>query len=570
MSALLRVASGDARPAVEVHRLRKTYPAGIEAVRGIDFQVAPGEVFGLLGPNGAGKSTTIGMLTTTIKPTSGSARLAGLDVVRRPIAARSVSSVVFQESVLDKALTGRRNLDLHARLWGIPPSAAARRIAELAGSFGLSEVIGRPVDSLSGGQRRRLEIARALVSEPRVLFLDEPTVGLDTRIRYELLDLISGLRGRTGMTTLLTPHYLDEAERLCDRIAVMHQGAIVAMDRPDALLAGLGSELVELRVGKDPDGALAAMRARGLAARDAFAVGSTLTLPLGGHSAMTTITAAPAATSLARPRAPAGASRPAAWATLARRRISLSAHTPREILAPLATALLFAPALAKIIQATGGGGADYSTFVIVGTVGLLIPLTCTFAGIGVIVDRATGARRELLTAPIPRALIVLGNMAVAIGVSLLQVGALMTAGWLRGSHFHATPAGVGWFTGAVLAFTVFMYGLAEILANRIPTQEEYVGLTPVVAILPWFIAGALFPITALPAWLAGVARALPTTHVLALLRYGVLDRTGAGLHDIWGMTSTTTDAALSLLVLAGWAILITAAAIRAFTRSAVN
>ena len=131
---------------------------------------------------------------------------------------------------------------------------------------------------------------------------------------------------------------------------------------------------------------------------------------------------------------------------LARRRISLSAHTPREILAPLATPLLFAlviaPALAKIIQATGGGGVDYSTFVIVGTVGLLIPLTCTFAGIGVIVDRATGARRELLTAPIPRALIVLGNMAVAIGVSLLQVGALMAAGWLRGSQFHATASGV--------------------------------------------------------------------------------------------------------------------------------
>jgi hypothetical protein len=135
---------------------------------------------------------------------------------------------------------------------------------------------------------------------------------------------------------------------------------------------------------------------------------------------MTAITAAPAATPHARPRAPARPSRPAAWATLARRRISLSAHTPREILAPLATPLLFAlviaPALAKIIQAAGGGGADYSTFVIVGTVGLLIPLTCTFAGIGVIVDRATGARRELLTAPIPRAVIVLGNMAVAITV----------------------------------------------------------------------------------------------------------------------------------------------------------
>jgi ABC-2 type transport system ATP-binding protein len=291
MSARLRAAGNGAGPAVEVSGLTKTYPGGVEAVRGIDFQVAPGEVFGLLGPNGAGKSTTIGMLTTTIKPSGGSARLAGFDVVRDPLAARSVSSVVFQEPVLDRALTGRRNLDLHARLWGIPPSAAARRVAELAGSFGLSEVIGRPVDSLSGGQRRRLEIARALVSEPRVLFLDEPTAGLDTRIRYELLDLISGLRGRTGMTTVLTTHYLDEAERLCDRIAVMHQGTIVALDRPAALLAGLGSELLELRVEHNPAGALAAMRAHGLAVADAFAVGSTLTIPARARPARDTVAA---------------------------------------------------------------------------------------------------------------------------------------------------------------------------------------------------------------------------------------------------------------------------------------
>src|SRR5262245_43979652 len=293
MSARLHAVSDGTKPAVEVARLRKTYPGGIEAVGGIDFQVAPGEVFGLLGPNGAGKSTTIGMLTTTIKPTSGSARLAGFDVARDPVAARSVSSVVFQEPVVDKALTGRRNLELHARLWGIPASAAARRITDLAAAFGLSEVIGRTVDSFSGGQRRRLEIARALVSEPRVLFLDEPTVGLDTRIRYELLDLISGLRGRTGMTTVLTTHYLDEAERLCDRIAAMHQGTIVALDRPSALLAVLGAELVELRVDHDPVGALAAMRAHGLAGGNAFAVGSTLTVPVRNRQARDTVAALP-------------------------------------------------------------------------------------------------------------------------------------------------------------------------------------------------------------------------------------------------------------------------------------
>jgi ABC-2 type transport system ATP-binding protein len=254
-------------------------------VRGIDFDVAAGEVFGLLGPNGAGKSTTVGMLTTTIRPSAGTARLAGFDVTTEPSAARSVSSVVFQEPVVDKALTGRRNMLLHARLWGVPAASAARRIADLVTGFGLSAVVDRPVGSLSGGERRRLEIARALVSEPRVLFLDEPTVGLDTRIRHELLDVIGGLRSRTGMTTVLTTHYLDEADRLCDRIAIMHEGRIVASDRPAALLSRLGEEIIELKIDRDPDGALAVLRARGIADDSAFTVGSTLTVPVRGRPA---------------------------------------------------------------------------------------------------------------------------------------------------------------------------------------------------------------------------------------------------------------------------------------------
>src|SRR4051794_39018294 len=161
--------------AVEVTGLRKTYPGGVEAVKGIDFQVLRGEVFGLLGPNGAGKSTTVGMLTTTIAPTSGTARLAGHDVASEPLLARGASSVVFQEAVVDRGLTGRANLDLHARLWGMAPADAKDQISELADTLRLSALLDRPVGSYSGGERRRLEIARALVSQPEVLFLDEPT-----------------------------------------------------------------------------------------------------------------------------------------------------------------------------------------------------------------------------------------------------------------------------------------------------------------------------------------------------------------------------------------------------------
>ena len=275
--------------AIEVSGLTKTYPGGVEAVKAIDFEVAPGEVFGLLGPNGAGKSTTIGMLTTTIAPTSGTARLAGFDVVSQPLAARSVSSVVFQDSVVDRSLTGRRNLDIHARLWGVDLREADARIDEIAATLDLSELIDRPVETYSGGERRRLEISRALVSRPRVLFLDEPTVGLDPRIRVELLDIVAGLRDRNETTILVTTHYLEEAEQLCDRIAVMHSGWIVALDTPNALRAELGNEIVELRARGDAEDTLATLRSRGVAGENAFAVGQTLTVPLSDVTASAAI-----------------------------------------------------------------------------------------------------------------------------------------------------------------------------------------------------------------------------------------------------------------------------------------
>src|SRR2546430_510802 len=185
---------------ISASRLSKTYPNGAEAVRAVDLDVAPGEVFGLLGPNGAGKSTTIGMLTTTIRPTAGTARLAGFDVVKDPLAARGVSSVVFQEPVVDRSLTGRRNLELHARLWRVDVREAESRIGELAAALGVASLLDRPVGSYSGGERRRLELARALVSRPPVLFLDEPTVGLDPRIRAELLEVGAELRSATELT----------------------------------------------------------------------------------------------------------------------------------------------------------------------------------------------------------------------------------------------------------------------------------------------------------------------------------------------------------------------------------
>ncbi|MGZ4593505.1 MAG: ABC transporter permease [Actinomycetes bacterium] len=263
-----------------------------------------------------------------------------------------------------------------------------------------------------------------------------------------------------------------------------------------------------------------------------------------------------------------------ALGTLARRRLMLSARTPRELLVPLITPILFAlviaPALARMIPDGGGNGLDYRTFVAVGTVGLLIPLSCTFAGIGVIVDRENGARRELLAAPIPRSLLVLSNLLVALLISSLQIVALVVAALARGSNFHTSASGIIWAGAAAVLFAIGSYGLAEILAVRLPRQEEYIGATPAVAILPWFLAGSLFPIAALPTGLTWVAKALPLSHALAVIRYGVLDGRGSGLHDIWGMDDVTAMAALSLSVCAAWAVLLTVASIRLFTRSAVQ
>src|SRR5205823_13422162 len=219
------------------------------------------------------------------------------------------------------------------------------------------------------------------------------------------------------------------------------------------------------------------------------------------------------------------------------RRAALTASNPRQILVPLLgpaiLALVVGPAL-KV--ATGGlrSGIDYQAFVGVGTVGLVVPLSCIFAGLSVIVDRHSGAQRELLAAPVPRAYLVLGNLVVALGLAVLQVVVLIGLAAARGASFHLSLTGNAWFAAAALLFTVFMYGVAEALAARIGRQEEYVGATPVVAILPFFFAGALFPIHVLPGALAALAKVLPLTHALALMRYGFVDHRGTGLHDIWG------------------------------------
>jgi ABC-2 type transport system ATP-binding protein len=244
-------------PAVEVDGLIRKF-GEVEAVRGIGFTVAPGEIFGFLGPNGAGKSTTINMLCTLLKPTAGAARVAGFDVVAERDSVRRNIGLVFQDPTLDGYLSGEQNLRFHAELYGVPRNVTGDRIRQVLEMVGLWDRRADLVQTYSGGMKRRLEIARGLLHSPRVLFLDEPTVGLDPQTRASIWDYIRQLKDAEEITIFMTTHYMDEAE-FCDRIAIMDSGRIVALDTPEALKAGVGKDRVRIQTADD-EAAIAALR----------------------------------------------------------------------------------------------------------------------------------------------------------------------------------------------------------------------------------------------------------------------------------------------------------------------
>jgi ABC-2 type transport system ATP-binding protein len=238
-------------PAVEVRDLVKSY-GQIEAVRGIGFEVKPGETFGFLGPNGAGKSTTIKILCTLVSPTAGEARVAGHEVVRDRDKVRQNIGLVFQDTTLDGYLTGEQNLRFHADLYGVPRQQVGPRLKQVLDMVDLWDRRGSVVGTYSGGMKRRLEIARGLLHAPRVLFLDEPTVGLDPQTRSSIWEYINDLKQREDITIFLTTHYMDEAEN-CDRIAIVDHGKIVVLDTPEALKASVGKDRVQITTDDDTE-----------------------------------------------------------------------------------------------------------------------------------------------------------------------------------------------------------------------------------------------------------------------------------------------------------------------------
>ncbi len=259
MSAAVAPLPGGREPAVEARGLAKRFGA-VEAVRGIDLEVGPGETFGFLGPNGAGKSTTINMLCTLTDPTGGTARVAGFDVAKKRDDVRRHIGLVFQDTTLDNYLSAEQNLRFHAELYGIPRAVTAPRIRQVMEMVGLWERRASLVGTFSGGMKRRLEIARGLLHSPRVLFLDEPTIGLDPQTRSSIWSYVHALKRREEITIFMTTHYMEEAE-YCDRIAIIDAGRIVAMGSPEALKAEVGEDRVQIRTGDD-SAAIAALKSR--------------------------------------------------------------------------------------------------------------------------------------------------------------------------------------------------------------------------------------------------------------------------------------------------------------------
>ena len=461
-------------PAIEVTDLVKSY-GDVEAVRGVSFTVPRGEVFGFLGPNGAGKSTTINMLCTLARPTSGAARVNGYDVTTQRDDVRRHIGLVFQDPTLDGHLTAAQNLRMHAELYGIDPGVVRERMRQMLEMVDLWDRRDQQVQTFSGGMRRRLEIARGLLHSPRVLFLDEPTIGLDPQTRSSIWRYIRALQETEGTTIFMTTHYMDEAE-FCDRIAIMDRGEIVVLDTPEALKASVGADRVVLGTA-DNDAALTALRERfgieasiaegavtfHVEAGEAFVprlfaelgvaitsvavsrptlddvfmrhTGSTIRDaetarrrgPQPGHAARDD-EGGPMSTTIAdvvAVRVPERTWRSEVRAVkiVWRRELIRFVSDRAQIVTSLIQPLLFLFVLGAGLQslsAASTGGVDLTTFIFPGVLCLAVLFTAMFSAASIAWDREFGFLREMMVAPVRRSSIVLGKCLGGATIAAFQ------------------------------------------------------------------------------------------------------------------------------------------------------
>ncbi len=571
-------------PAISVSSLTKRY-GEIEAVRGIGFEVAAGETFGFLGPNGAGKSTTIKILCTLADPTSGTARVAGHDVVQERDTVRRNIGLVFQDTTLDNYLTGEQNLRFHADLYGVPKAAFGPRLRQVLEMVGLWDRRGSVVSTYSGGMQRRLEIARGLLHAPRVLFLDEPTVGLDPQTRASIWEYINELKDREDITIFLTTHYMDEAEN-CDRIAIIDHGVIVAIDTPEALKASVGRDRVQISTADDAAAIRALEEVFGLEAGVHEGL-VTFSVESGEHFVPKLFGALPVAiksVSVSRPsldvhvlyrkddprrRSLDRRSQPQdrhavrQEVAVATKDITVPetgernltelirvAVPERSIRADLravsivwrrelirfrtdrlrAVTSLVQPVLFLFILGTGlsrlagrglPAGVDFQTFIYPGVLAMSVLFTSIFSAASIVWDREFGFLREMLVAPVRRWAIVIGKCLGGATVATFQ-GLIFLA--LAGvAHVPYDPVLLLTLVGELLLLSFTLTAFGVMMAARIKQIQAFMALTQMFVLPLFFLSGALYPLNGLPSWLTVLTRIDPLTYIVDPMRHAVFD-----------------------------------------------
>ena len=541
---------------IEVDGLVREFKGGVRAVDGIHFRVEPGEIYGFLGPNGAGKSTTVLMLTTLLPPTSGTARVAGFDIVREGSHVREAIGAALQEAALDPLLTGREHLRLQTTLHGLPKNERVRRGEELLERVGLADAADRKVGGYSGGMKRRLDLALALVHSPRVLFLDEPTTGLDPQSRSDLWEEVSRLAREDGVTVMLTTQYLEEADALAERVGIIDQGRIVAEDTPEALKAEVGRPSLEV-IPSDPGGCdrlatvlsrfgelldapgrrgRGAARARGRRARAGRA---------RARRRERRDRALPAALAVAGRRLP-GQDRPqddgrggdrrgrggarltllAQVGEMARRSITQTLRQPALLIPPILFPLcLLAVNVGGLDAATKLPGFPTDNYL---NFAIAIPFmqgalfASINAGSSLARDVETGFLKRLALTPMRRSALLLGNLAGVMTVAALASLVYLVVGLAAGLHLDAGVGG-----GLVLIVLAFLVALAFAslgawVGLRAGSGEAVQGLFPVFFVFLFLSSQALPRPLIEQDWFRTIATWNPVSYMLEGIRSVVI------------------------------------------------
>ena len=557
--------------AIEANELRKTYAPAVTALDGLSLSVEPGTIFGLLGPNGAGKSTTVRVLSTLSRPDSGSARVAGIDVLADPVRVRHAIGVVAQKHGADPEATGRENLVLGGEFYGITGRDLKQRVTQSLERFGLADAADRKVKTYSGGMQRRLDIAMGLLHRPQVLFLDEPTTGLDPEARVELWREIERLATEELMTILLTTHYLEEADRLTSRLAIVDRGRVVVEGTPGQLKSDLHGDTIQIELA-DPAGRRRARRARARRRRHRGR-------PRRSHAAR------PRAGRRRRDPGRAGRARGARRqgdvgddvATVARRRLPAPrrprvrgggmtalrqtwqvtlrgvrvfvrnpAYLGMTLMQPIIWLLLFGALFKAVTQIPGFAGGSYIDFLTPGIVVMLAVSSAGWTGMGFIEDIHGGVMDRMLAAPVWRGALNAGTVVYAVLMIVIQTVLILLLALALGANYTGGLGGVLLLilVAALLgaAFASLSNGIAVLARQR----ETLIGAVTFVLLPLTFLSTALMQQSLVPDWIQTVARFNPVNWAVEA------GRSAAMQHIDWGLVASRIGLLAALTVLCGW------------------